>query len=124
MIDDDARHLRYDGHGKPCARCKELCNGFSGNPSYWPVTMFSKTEKGKAAFYHMGCLADIIDERDKFRADIDKYRERLEVDHVWKGSGQTTELTREDIPYTGFENEISYDGIDCRDETIKLLEGK
>jgi len=56
----------------------------------------------------------------RLMGDIAKYRARLEVDHhfVSKGGGP---LERVDVPYTSADAD-SYDGVFCRDETIKILE--
>lgn len=69
---------------------------------------------------HGALLArDAAVEIERLRADIAKYRERLEVDHHYVG----VNLDRVDVPYVSADVDLkSYDGIFCRDETIKLLE--
>ena len=58
-------------------------------------------------------------ERDlsAMRERVVKYRARLEVDHHAEDFGGT--LERVDLP---FDEDEPYDGIDCRDETIRLLD--
>jgi len=55
----------------------------------------------------------------KLHARIAKYRARLEVDHIWVGTEVPGQLQRVEC-----EDDAKYDGIACRDETIKQLEAR
>lgn len=44
------------GHNQTCEHCGKQCDGFAGNPSLWPVPLFSKTP-GAIGYWHMGCLS-------------------------------------------------------------------
>lgn len=50
---------------------------------------------------------------------IAKYRERLEIDHVWRMVGAPSAAEMECVPV---DHDNTPDGIECRDETIRLLE--
>jgi hypothetical protein len=53
-------------------------------------------------------------------SEIAKYRARLEVDRHFAAVGNGP-LKRVDVPYVSADEDIGdYDGISCRDETIKL----
>lgn len=60
-------------------------------------------------------------ERGELVKRVKKYRAKLEVDghYAWK-SGDA-EMVRVELP---FDQDEPYDGIDCRNETIKLLESQ
>ena len=58
----------------------------------------------------------LLAEIERLRAQVRRYAERLEIDHVFKL--QNKELVRVDVPKADWDKQI--DGISCRDETIKL----
>jgi hypothetical protein len=68
-------------------------------------------------------LLSLQAERDALRADIDKYRARLEVDRYGTVGPGTPEgmMDTVHVDYVSADEDIgSCDGIECRDETIKL----
>lgn len=52
--------------------------------------------------------------------EIENLAERLEVTHVWRGIRGTDEFERIDMP----DDDAHWDGIACRDLTIKEFERK
>lgn len=70
-------------------------------------------------------LTRITAERDALAAEVRRlasrvawYQERLEIDRVWKLSPDGGSMTEVEVPAE--ERDRMPDGIDCRDETIKL----
>lgn len=62
--------------------------------------------------------SDAASEIERLRSRVSKLEARLEIDHVYKlvdGKTQRIEIAPED-------RDKQYDGIECRDETIKLLD--
>jgi hypothetical protein len=62
-------------------------------------------------------IADMQAEIDRLRAENERLRERLEITHVWQSVGGGP-LERVPAP------EGIPDGIECRDETIKLQDAR
>jgi hypothetical protein len=62
---------------------------------------------------------EMLAQRDEARARVAKLERRLEIDRVWK-LGEGDELVPQIVPAE--ERDRMPDGIDCRNETIKLLE--
>ena len=61
-------------------------------------------------------IADI----KRLKAQITRYEARLEIDHVWRWSEADGECVRVEVPEE--KRETMYDGLECRDETIKMLD--
>ena len=74
----------------------------------------------------MKIISDIVDAIlpyrtiSRLKADNQRLRERLEITHVYKMSKITGQLEREEVPLE--EQDAMYDGIDCRDATIELMQ--
>ena len=65
-------------------------------------------------------LNELEAERDRLKARCVKYRERLEIDRHWEGQG----LAGLRCVYLPFDQDESVDGIEARDEAIKLLQAE
>lgn len=63
-------------------------------------------------------VADMLATIDSKDAEIKRLRDRLEIGYVWKDDGNGNWIKVEDDD--GFTE--TYDGIACRDETIKILD--
>lgn len=63
-------------------------------------------------------VAELEDENDNLRQRVAELEERLEIDHYFTVDEMTGEKIRVEVPPD--DRVFQYDGIECRDATIKL----